>query len=85
LSGARRRRRRQLALILATLSLAACAPTFTYDRRGTTPAQLDRELGQCKKQAFRPSRFSIWPSGRYDAEVLNRCMEKRGYTVRQDG
>ena len=67
------------------LVLGACAgPTFTYDKRGTTPAQLDRDLAQCKKQAFRPSRFSIWPSGRYDAEVLNRCMERRGYAVRKD-
>jgi hypothetical protein len=73
-------------VIIAALSIAACAgPTYTYDRRGTTPAQLDRDLGQCKKQAFRASRFSIWPSGRYDAEILNRCMEKRGYAVRQDG
>ena len=73
-------------MILGELSLAACAgPTFTYDKRGTTPAQVDRDLAQCKKQAFRPSRFSIWPSGRYDGEVLNRCMERRGYAVRQDG
>jgi hypothetical protein len=80
-----RRRRRQRALIVLTLLLGACAgPTFTYEKRGTTPAQLDRDLAQCKKQAFRPSRFSIWPSGRYDADVLNRCMERRGYAVRQE-
>ena len=67
------------------LVLGACAgPTFTYDKRGATPAQLDRDLAQCKKQAFRPSRFSIWPSGRYDPEVLNRCMERRGYAVRKE-
>jgi hypothetical protein len=69
----------------AALVLGACAePTFTYDKRGATPAQLDRDLAQCQKQAFRPSRFSIWPSGRYDAEVLNRCMERRGYIVRRE-
>jgi hypothetical protein len=67
------------------VALSACAgPTFTYEKRGATPAQLDRDLAQCKKQAFRPSRFSIWPSGRYDAAVLNRCMERRGYVVRQE-
>ena len=65
--------------------LGACAETtYTYDKRGSTPAQLDRDLAQCKKLAFRPSRFSIWPSGRYDADVLNRCMERRGYAVRED-
>jgi hypothetical protein len=67
------------------LLLGACAgPTFTNNKRGTTPAQLDRDLAQCKKQAFRPSRFSLWRSGRYDADVLNRCMERRGYAVRKD-
>ncbi|MFL5428847.1 MAG: hypothetical protein ACJ79M_04455, partial [Myxococcales bacterium] len=75
----------QLALIALALTLAACAePTFNYDKRGTTPAQLDRDLAQCKRQAFRPSRFSIWPSGRYDPDVLNRCMERRGYAVRPE-
>lgn len=73
-------------MIFVTLVLGACAgPTYTYDKRGTTPAQLDRDLAQCKKQAFQASRFSIWPSGRYDPDILNRCMEKRGYAVRKDG
>jgi hypothetical protein len=71
--------------MLATLVLAACAgPTFTYDKRGMTPAQLDRDLGQCKREAFRPSRFAIWPSGRHDTEVLNRCMQRKGYAVRPE-
>lgn len=72
-------------LILVVLALAACAaPTFTYDKRGTTPAQLDRDLGQCKREAFRPSRFAVWPSGRYDIDALNRCMERKGYSVRPE-
>ena len=65
--------------------LTACAgPTLTYDKRGATPAQVDRDLAQCKKQAFRASRFSIWPSGRYDPDILTRCMERRGYAVGQE-
>ena len=67
------------------LALGACAePVFTYEKRGATPAQLDRDLASCKKQAFRPSRFSIWRSGRYDADVVNRCMERRGYAVLEE-
>lgn len=46
-----------------------------------TPAQLDRDRAQCKKEAFRPSRFALWATDRYDVAVLNRCMERKGYTV----
>jgi hypothetical protein len=67
------------------LALAACAaPTFIYDKRGATPVQRDRDLGQCKREAFRPSRFAIWQSDRYDVDVLNRCMTRRGYAVRPE-
>lgn len=79
------RGRQSAGLILALLALTACAaPTFTYEKRAATPAQLDRDLGQCKREAFRPSRFSIWPSGRYDVDALNRCMERKGYAVRPE-
>jgi hypothetical protein len=47
-----------------------------------TPAQRDRDLGQCKREAFRPSRFAIFQSGRYDVDALNRCMARKGYAVR---
>lgn len=71
---------------MAVLALTACAaPTFTYERRSATPAQRDRDLGQCKREAFRPSRFALWRSGRYDLDVLNRCMERKGYSVRPEG
>jgi len=64
------------------VALAACAgPTFGYEKRGATPAQLDRDRAQCKKEAFRPSRFAFWASDRYDVAVMNRCMERKGYTV----
>lgn len=70
-------------LVLAALALAACAaPAVTYERRNATPAQVDRDREQCKREAFRPSRFAIWQSGRYDADVLNRCMQRKGYAVR---
>jgi hypothetical protein len=65
------------------LALGACAaPTFTYERSRATPAQLDRGLGQCKREAFRPARFALRQSGRYDVDVLNRCMERKGYAAR---
>jgi hypothetical protein len=55
---------------------------WTYDKRNTTPAQVEHDLGRCRKEAFRPQRFAIFHSDRYDYDVLNRCMERRGYQVR---
>lgn len=76
---------RAAGLILAALTLAACAaPRYTYERPRATPAALARDLEQCKREAFRPSRFAIWQSGRYDVEVLNRCMHRKGYSVRPE-
>ena len=74
--------RRALAAVLL-LALAGCAaPRYVYERRSVTPAQLDRDLEVCRREGFRPSRFAVWPSNRYDWDVVNRCMERRGYQVR---
>jgi hypothetical protein len=35
----------------------------------------------CRREGFRPSKFAVWPSNRYDWDVVNRCMERRGYRV----
>jgi hypothetical protein len=75
--------RRAPAAALALLAVAGCAaPRYIYERRSTTPAQLDRDLESCRREGFRPSRFAVWPSNRYDWDVVNRCMERRGYQVR---
>ncbi len=71
-----------LAAVLL-LALAGCAaPRYVYERRNATPAQLDRDLEVCRREGFRPSRFAVWPSNRYDWDVVNRCMERKGYQVR---
>ena len=65
--------------------LAACGgPTFTYERRNATPAQVNRDLEECKREAFRASRFALTQAGRYDTEVLNHCMTRKGYTVHEE-
>jgi hypothetical protein len=71
-------------LLAVTLVTVGCtsATQWAYDKRGATPAQVDRDLVRCQKEAFRPQRFAIFTSGRYDYDVLNRCMERRGYEVR---
>jgi hypothetical protein len=75
--------RRALAAALAGLALSGCAGTdFVYERRNVTAAQEDRDLEICRREGFRPSRFAVRPSDRYDWDVVNRCMERRGYRVR---
>ncbi len=75
---------RALALVVAALALAGCAGrSWTYERRHVTPAQLDRDLEACRREGFRPQRFALRPSHRYDWDVVNRCMERKGYQVRE--
>ena len=74
---------RRITIAVVALLLAACAaPRYAYERRSATPAQIDHDLGVCRREGFRPSRFAVWPSDRYDWEVVNRCMQRKGYSVR---
>jgi hypothetical protein len=73
--------KRALVVAVALLALG-CAQRWTYEKRNATPAQLDRDLEHCRRDAFRPHRFALRSSDRYDWVVLNRCMERRGYTPR---
>lgn len=74
---------RRVVAVLVLTTLAGCAaPRFVYERRSATPAQTDHDLEVCRREGFRPSRFAVWPSNRYDWDVVNRCMERKGYQVR---
>ena len=76
---------RHLALaLLATLVLGGCAESWTYSKPGVTPARLDQDLEACRRIAHRPYRFGLSRAGRIDQDVLNRCMEQRGYVPRRD-
>jgi hypothetical protein len=72
------------AIIVALAAvLAGCAaPHYIYERRSATPAQLERDLESCQRQGFRPQRFALIRAHRYDWDVVNRCMERKGYGVR---
>jgi hypothetical protein len=73
---------KRLVIAVCGLLLAGCAaPKYVYERRNATPAQTDHDLEVCRKEGFRPSRFAVWPSNRYDWDVVNRCMERKGYRV----
>jgi len=77
---------RTLATIVGVIGVfAACAsPTWVYEKRGATPAKLDHDMGLCRKEAHDPQTIALPGSPRTDREVFNRCMERKGYTVRSD-
>ena len=77
---------RTLATIVGVIGVfAACAsPTWVYEKRGATPAKLDHDMGLCRKEAHDPQTIALPGSPRTDREVFNRCMERKGYTVRSE-
>jgi hypothetical protein len=74
-----------VVLVLLTASaLGGCAQHWVYSKPGVTPARLDQDLEACRRIADRPYRFALTRSGRIDQDILNRCMEQRGYTPHRD-
>jgi hypothetical protein len=66
------------------------APTHIYDlSQQTLAGYWQHTVGLLPTTDFsygaRVQNTSLSARDRYDPEVLNRCMQKRGYTVRQDG
>lgn len=76
-----RLRARTLAVLVAA-ALAACqAGQWSYDRPRTTPAQLDRDMNECRKRAAPRGSLSYPALTGMDRSAFNACMEGRGYTV----
>lgn len=75
---------RTVALTLGLLTGCA-SPQWIFSRPGVSPARLDKDLEQCRREAHRPYWFAFTRAGRMDQEVLKQCMERRGYTARRDG
>lgn len=78
--------RRPAAWLAVALNLlAACASErWIYSKPGVTPARLDRDLGQCQREAYRPYALALRPGRRLDHEALRQCMTRKGYTARPD-
>lgn len=77
-------RRRAAALLAAAAWLAACTPQWVYEKRGVTPAQYDHDLSLCRKESNDPQTVTLPGSPRVDRTVFNKCMERKGYTVRTE-
>lgn len=72
-----------LAAIVAALAGCASTAEWTYEKTGTTPAQVDRDLAACRKVATPRGGFAYPALRGPDREVFNECMRRRGYTVSQ--
>ena len=72
-------------LLCATAWLVGCATQqWVYDKPGTTPAKLGHDMAICRKEANDPQTVTLPGSPRVDRTVFNRCMERKGYTVRPE-
>jgi len=75
--------RRAAALVCAIGLLAGCAThEWIYERPGTTPAKLERDMAICRKEAPDHQTVSLPGSERTDRVAFNRCMERKGYRAR---
>lgn len=76
--------RRATPVLLAAALVTGCASTdWVYERRGATPARIDRDMAVCRQEAADPRVLAVSASARIDREVFNHCMERKGYTVRR--
>jgi hypothetical protein len=73
-----------VALALVAL-LTACATKeqWVYEKRAVTPTRLDHDLMACRDEARNLQVFAITLEQRADRERLNRCMERKGYSIRR--
>jgi len=77
--------RRMAIFFCAAGLLGGCAAKeWVYDKPGVTPAKLDQDMAACRKEAHDPQTIALPGSPRMDRTVFNRCMERKGYTVRTE-
>ncbi len=78
--------RRAATLVCAASLLVGCATKqWVYDKPGLTPAKLDHDMAVCRKEANDPGIVALPGNPRSDRAIFNRCMERKGYTVRAEG
>lgn len=77
---------RRLAIVLCAAGLVSGCATkqWVYDKPGVTPAKLDHDMAACRREAHDPQAIALPGSPRTDRAVFNKCMERKGYTVRTE-
>jgi len=70
-------------VVTAILLFAGCTSTgeWVYNKPRTSAVQVDHDLGICRKESTRNTAIVLAPSQRLDRDAMNRCMERKGYTV----
>jgi len=73
----------RLARVIGPILLVAGCSSgeWVYNKPNTSALQIDRDLGICRKESTRNTAIAITPSQRIDRDAMNRCMERKGYTV----
>lgn len=77
--------RRSVVVALAIVGLVtACATKaqWAYVKKDVTPARLDHDLAACRQESQDPGAFGLTLEQRLDRGRFNRCMERKGYSVR---
>jgi hypothetical protein len=77
------RGRKPAYVVASILLVAGCSSSgeWVYNKPNTSAVQIDRDLGVCRKESTRGTAIVIMPSQRLDRDAMNRCMERKGYTV----
>lgn len=74
-----------LLMIVAVVMAVGCArEQWVYEKSKTTAVRMEEDMAACRKESLSPYKIVIVPSDRIDRDVFNRCMERRGYTVRRE-
>jgi hypothetical protein len=57
---------------------------WVYEKAHVSPTQYDRDSAACRRESVDRQGFAVFQSGRLDRDAFNRCMQRKGYTVRQE-
>ncbi len=76
-----------LALAVALGLVAGCTPVhWVYEKPRMNATELDRDKASCRAEVPSGGFFTIFmQQENVDRPAFNRCMARRGYTVRQGG
>lgn len=71
--------------LIGAVAFVGCSTTqWVYEKPGMTPAKLGHDMKLCRREAADPQTVSLPGTPRVDRTVFNKCMERRGYTVRTE-